>query len=76
MVHYGSRIYEATTYKGTRHHSAKMTPAKVRQARKSYDVRLKNGHRKWTIAALARKYGISSPSMADILARRTWAHVD
>lgn len=63
------------TYNGTKHHSAKMTPAKVRQARKSYEVRLRNGQRKWTIAGLARKYGISAPSMKDIITRKTWHHV-
>lgn len=54
---------------GARHHSAKMTTAKVRQARKSYATG------KWTQTALARKYGISTQSMSQILRRDTWKHV-
>ncbi|MFF8831284.1 hypothetical protein [Streptomyces sp. NPDC015131] len=54
---------------GTNHHSAKMNTAKVRQARKSFATG------RWTQAALARKYGISGPSMAAILQGRTWKHV-
>jgi hypothetical protein len=60
---------------GTKHHSAKLNPAKVRQARKSYEVRLKDGSRKWTIAALARKYGVTRPVMAQAIRGETWAHV-
>lgn len=60
---------------GTKHHSAKLNPAKVRQARKSYEVRLKDGSRKWTIADLARKYGVSRPVMSQALKRQTWKHV-
>lgn len=60
---------------GAKHHAAKMTAAKVRQARKSYEVRDRYGNRKWTIAALARKYGVTAPSMRAILDRRTWKHV-
>lgn len=60
---------------GTKHHSAKMTTAKVRQARKSYAVTDANGSRKWTITALADKYGISYQAMWLILNNRTWKHV-
>ena len=60
---------------GTKHHSAKLNPAKVRQARKSYEVRYKDGTRKWTIAALARKYDVSRPVMSQVLKRQTWKHV-
>lgn len=54
---------------GTRHHAAKLNNAKVRQARKSYATG------KWTISALAQKYGVSVPSMSDVLKFRTWKHV-
>jgi hypothetical protein len=54
---------------GAKHHNAKMTAAKVRQARKSYDTG------KWTISDLARKYGISHQTMWSIVHRKTWAHV-
>lgn len=54
---------------GVKHHAAKMTTAKVRQARKSFDAG------KATISQLARKYDISPPSMSDIVYRRTWKHV-
>ena len=60
---------------GTKHHASKMTPAKVRQARKSFAVLDKNGNRKWTQRALAEKYGITPQSMGAILKGRTWKHV-
>ncbi|MFF5973637.1 hypothetical protein ACFY7C_19130 [Streptomyces sp. NPDC012769] len=60
---------------GAKHHASKMTTAKVRQARKSYDVRTANGDRKWTITGLAEKYGITPQSMAAILNRKSWKHV-
>jgi hypothetical protein len=61
---------------GTKHHAAKMTPAKVRQARKSYQViDKKTGKRKWTITKLAHKYGIAHQTMYAILTFRTWKHV-
>lgn len=66
----------STNYtRGAKHHAAKMTDAKVRQARKSYAIRNKRGDRKWTIAALARRYGVSRPAMSDLLNGRTWTHV-
>lgn len=58
-----------TALSGTKHHFAKMTVAKVRQARKSYDTG------KWSIAALADKYGVAPQTMHAILQRRTWKHV-
>lgn len=61
--------------KGTAHHSAKLTPAKVRQIRKSYEVRDRNGVRKWSYAALSRKYGVTSQSIRDVITRKSWAHV-
>lgn len=54
---------------GAGHHSAKLTAAKVRQARKSFATG------KWTIAALARKYSVSGPSMAAALRSKTWKHI-
>lgn len=54
---------------GAKHHAAKMTTAKVRQARKSYETG------KWTIKALAEKYGVSHQSMHALLNRKTWKHV-
>lgn len=60
---------------GTKHHSAKLNPTKVRQARKSYEVRTPNGKRKWTIAALAAKYGVTPATMRQALTGDTWAHV-
>lgn len=55
--------------RGTRHHAAKMTNAKVRQARKSYATG------KWTIAALAAKYDVSWGTMSALLKNETWKHV-
>jgi len=54
---------------GVKHHAAKMTAAKVRQARKSYAT----GN--WTIVALADKYGITRQSMDAILRHKTWKSV-
>lgn len=59
----------ASKNQGARHHAAKMTAAKVRQARKSYATG------KWTISALAAKYGISRPSMSAIVHETTWKHL-
>lgn len=60
---------------GSKHHAAKMTPAKVRQARKSYEVRGKDGKRKNTMLVLAERYGIKVQTMHSILHRKTWKHV-
>jgi uncharacterized protein YjcR len=56
-------------HKGAKHHGAKMTTAKVRQARKSYETG------KWTVRGLADKYGIAHQTMQAILNRKTWTHV-
>jgi uncharacterized protein YjcR len=54
---------------GTKHHAAKLTTAKVRQARKSYATG------KWTVAKLAEKYGVATQTMHAVLTYRTWKHV-
>lgn len=59
---------------GTKHHSSKMTPAKVRTARKWHDEGDSRG-KKWSMSALAQKYGISYPSMRAIIRRDNWKHV-
>lgn len=65
--------------KGTNHHASKMTEAKVRAARKSFNegrAIVVDGKRvKVTIASLARKYGITHQSMNAIVHRQTWKHV-
>jgi hypothetical protein len=53
---------------GAKHHAAKMTTVKVRQARKSYATG------KWTITALAEKYGVAHQTMYSILHHLTWAN--
>jgi hypothetical protein len=60
---------------GVKHHAAKLTPAKVRQARKSYEVRDAEGNRKWSIPKLAEKYGVAYTTMHLLLKRETWKHV-
>ncbi|HSE46446.1 MAG TPA: hypothetical protein VLA89_14060 [Gemmatimonadales bacterium] len=60
---------------GNKHPKAKMTTAKVRQARKSYEVRDKDGKRKWTLASLAAKYGVTAQTMHAIIHRKSWSHV-
>ncbi|MFD4474597.1 helix-turn-helix domain-containing protein [Streptomyces sp. NPDC058471] len=54
---------------GVKHHNAKMTVAKVRQARKSYATG------KWSIRRLAEKYGVSHQAMWSVVQRKTWQHV-
>ncbi|GGR51283.1 MULTISPECIES: hypothetical protein [Streptomyces] len=54
---------------GAKHHAAKMTTAKVRQARKYYDAG------KYTVAALAKKYAVSWTAMNMIVRRESWKHV-
>lgn len=54
---------------GAKHHAAKLTAAKVKQARKSYATG------KWTISALAEKYGVRNQTMWAIIRERTWKHV-
>lgn len=54
---------------GAKHHAAKMTTVKVRAARKSYATG------KWTLAALAEKYGVRPQTMHAIIQRRTWKNV-
>lgn len=56
-------------HQGAKHHAAKMTTAKVRQARKSYATG------KWTARALAEKYGVAHQTMHAILKHKTWKHV-
>ncbi|WP_432112755.1 hypothetical protein [Streptomyces sp. S1] len=54
---------------GAKHHAAKMTVAKVRQARKYFDSD------RMTVAALAAKYGLTWSAMNQIVRRQTWKHV-
>lgn len=54
---------------GAKHHNAKMTAAKVRQARKTHA-----GGKK-TIKALAEKYGVANQTMWAIIHRKTWKDV-
>jgi uncharacterized protein YjcR len=54
---------------GAKHHAARLTTAKVRQARKSYATG------KYTIAALAKKYEVAPQTMHAVLTYRTWKHV-
>jgi DNA-binding FadR family transcriptional regulator len=61
---------------GNKHHMAKLTAAKVKQARKSYEVRdKKTGKRKWSAGKLAEKYGVSRTAMRLALIGETWKHV-
>lgn len=73
--------------KGTAHHLAKMTPATVRAARKTYRRAVEGGANividgkrvPVTVNSLARKYGISHQSMRSLLNPQedwgTWKHV-
>lgn len=59
---------------GSNHHSAKMTEAKVRTARKWHDEGDPKGE-KWSMNALAQKYGITYQSMRAIIRRESWRGV-
>lgn len=56
-------------HSGAKHHAAKLTVAKVRQARKSHATG------KWTITSLAAKYGVTHQTMWAAVHRQTWKHV-
>lgn len=56
---------------GSKHHNAKLTPAKVRQARKTWA----EGSGKKNIKQLAEKYGVANQTMWAALHRKTWVHV-
>lgn len=61
---------------GNKHHMAKLTAGKVRQARKSYQVIDKTtGKRKWSVSKLAEKYGVSRTAMRLALLGETWKGV-
>ncbi|MFH8626217.1 hypothetical protein ACH4A8_30780 [Streptomyces vietnamensis] len=56
-------------HQGAKHHAAKMTTAKVRQARKYFDSE------RMTVAQLAEKYEVSWSTMNHIVRRESWKHV-
>lgn len=54
---------------GTKHHNSKLTPAKVRAARKTYAAG------KASTQKLADKYGVSQQTMWAAIHGKTWKHV-
>lgn len=54
---------------GAKHHSAKLTVAKVRQARKTY------AGGKTTVRQLAEKYGVAHQTMWAAIKGQTWKNV-
>lgn len=65
--------------KGSKHHGAKMTEAKVRAARKAYQsaswVVLDGKRHPVNANTLAQKYGVAHQTMRSILRGDTWGHV-
>ena len=65
--------------KGSKHHNSKLTPATVRAARKAIEKGgeiVVGGKRvKTTVAALARKYGVTHQTMRSAIKGETWGHV-
>jgi membrane-bound lytic murein transglycosylase B len=55
--------------KGTKHHNSKLTPAKVRAARKTYATG------KTTFRKLADKYSVSEQTIWSAITGRTWKDV-
>jgi hypothetical protein len=58
-----------STYRGTKHHAAKLNPQKVRRIR----ARFAKG--KTTVAQLARDYDVTGPTITAVVTGRTWRHV-
>lgn len=58
--------------RGTDVHCAKLTPDKVKQARKLW----RPGKRGYGIKSLANRFGVSKSTMSGILKRKTWKHVN
>ena len=56
---------------GETHRSAKLNPAKVREIRVKYRRKVRGKGQ----LVLARKYGVSTHTIYDIIQRRTWKHV-
>ncbi len=54
---------------GSKHHNAKLTAAKVRQARKTHAAGKKS------IKALAEKYGVANQTMWAVVHGKTWKSV-
>ena len=65
----GRHVPSRTSAKGEAHHLTRLTTEQVQAMRWRYGV---GGI---TQVALAREYGVSEPTVRDILNRRTWAHV-
>ena len=65
--------------KGAKHHNAKMTAAKVRAARDTYEngswIIVDGKKAPVTVKALADKYGVTHQTMHAIIKRRTWKDV-
>jgi hypothetical protein len=64
----GARLHPERVARGERQHSAKLTPAQVREIRRRAETEPK--------AALAREFGISPPAVGKLVSRRSWAHVE
>ena len=54
---------------GSKHHSAKLNPQKVRHARRWY------ADGKMSVSQIARKYGVTWATMKAAIDGKTWSHV-
>jgi hypothetical protein len=61
---------DAKHVRGTRCHSAKLNPEKVREVRRLW------GTGEYNYSSLGRMYGLSPSSIKKIVTRKTWKHVD
>ncbi len=64
----GTRTHPETRKRGSGHHASKLTEATVLAARAAVD----SGE---TMASVARRLGVSKPTMRRVILRRSWAHV-
>lgn len=65
------KIRKSRQYRGFDHHLAKLTDDQVREIRETYIPR----HPEFGQCALARKFGVSQPSILCVLQRKSYAYI-
>lgn len=62
-------VARGRSLKGERHHQSRLTESAVAEIRRAWD------DEEATQRALAQRFGISAGTVADVVYRRTWAHI-
>ena len=65
----GLNVHPEAARRGVTHGNSKLTDDVVRQIRKQYDPKLRNG------AILAKVYGINKATVYSVVLNKTWAHI-